>query len=131
MTLKDLKRLHSLNKEIEYERRRLRALQKAGHSVSLIGVGMIQRDDFCAELDALEKSIEAHLNECLALYKEILDFINGIDDALIRLIISLKHISALEWEQIALHIGGGNTAESLRKIYERFIKKAFPPSSSL
>lgn len=125
MTLKDLERLRSLNKEIEYERGVLHSLKKTGDYVCVFRAGPVRISDHCDEIEALEQQIKEHLDECMALYREILDFISSIDDPLIRLIISLKCVNGLEWEQIALHIGGKNTAESVRKVYERFMKKKF------
>ena len=125
MTLNDLKRLRSLNREIEYEKKRLHALKKKGDYVSLIGVGMVSREEYSLQIKALEDAIKRHIDECMALYNEINQFISSLDDPFIRLIISLKHVNGLEWEQIAMHIGGGNTAECIRKAYSRFVKKHF------
>lgn len=123
MTLDNLKRLHALNKEIEYEKARLFSMRQKRDGVSIIGVGMLKKSDFSSEIEMLQAKITIHLKECLALYNEIIEFINEIPDPYLRLIISLRYINALEWEQIAQHIGGGNTAEGVRKSCERFLKK--------
>lgn len=125
VNLTDLKRLHALNKEIEYEKAKLYSLSKKHDHVSIIGVGLLKRDEHLYEVKELERTIAIHLKECLELYKQILDFINTIPDPLLRLIVSLRFVNGLEWEQIALHIGGGNTAESVRKACTRFISKHF------
>lgn len=123
MTTEALKRLHALNKEIEYEKGRLFSMRCGRDHIGICGVGSLKKSDFSDEISLLEAKITLHLKECLALYNEIIDFINTVPDPLLRLIISLRYINALEWEQIAMHIGGGNTAEGVRKSCERYLKK--------
>lgn len=123
MTLSDLKSLHALNKEIELERRRLHSITQKRDSVSIIGIGMIPREEFEPQIKQLEERIRQRLKDCIRLYNEINGFISTIPDALTRLVVSLRYVNSLEWEQIAQHIGGGNTAESVRKLCARFIKK--------
>lgn len=48
-------------------------------------------------------------------------FINTIDDSQMRMIFSLRYINGLNWLQIAFSIGGGNTADSVRKAHDRFL----------
>lgn len=125
MRREDLKRLHALNREIEHEKRLLATLKNNREYIGIAGIGVIRRTDYSDEITALSAKIDAHVKECFTLYNEILDFINAIGDPLIRLIISLRYINALEWGQIALHIGGGNTKESVRKTCERFLSSVF------
>ena len=122
MTLDTLKRLHALNKEIEYEKARLYSFRKKSDHVGIIGIGSIQKSDYANEIKTLEVQVSAHLNECIALYKEIMDFINRLPDPLLRLALSLKYINGLDWEQVAAHIGGGNTPDGIRKFCERYLK---------
>ncbi len=130
MTIKELKRLHALNKEIEYEKSHLRSLCKKAGSIDKIGGESVQIADILGDIEVLKNQICIHLKECVVLYKEILDFINSIPDALLRLAISLKYINGLEWEQVALHIGGGNTADAIRKSCERFLKQYLKNSTN-
>ncbi len=124
MTLVTLKRLHALNREIEYEKARLYSLCKKGDHVEIIGIGYLRRGEYESEIDSLKEKIQVHLGECIALYKEIMSFINEIPDPLLRLAISLRYINGLEWDQVCAHIGGGNTADSIRKSCERYLKRA-------
>lgn len=123
MTIKQLKRLHALNKEIEYEKARLVSLKARNGITQLFDGICVKKSDFSSDIDLLEAQITAHLKECIALYKEILAFVNAIPDPLIRLAVSLKYINGLEWDQVASHIGGGNTADAVRKGCERFLKQ--------
>lgn len=49
-------------------------------------------------------------------------FISEIDDALMRRIIDLRFIERLSWQEVADRIGG-NTEDSVRMQFERFIQK--------
>lgn len=56
--------------------------------------------------------------------EEIYEYINTVDDSLLRQIVVYRCVSCMNWVQVANRIGGGNTAESVRKIYERSIPKS-------
>lgn len=49
-------------------------------------------------------------------------FIASVEDSRIRRIINLRFIEGLQWNDVAIKIGGGNTEDSVRKMYERFMK---------
>ena len=51
----------------------------------------------------------------------ILKYINSIDDSLIRLIIQYRFLNLLPWAKVAYFVGGNNTEESVRKMFERYI----------
>lgn len=53
---------------------------------------------------------------------EIEKFISSIDDSLVRRIINLRFIEKMTWSQVAEKIGGGNSHESVKKIYQRFME---------
>lgn len=72
----------------------------------------IRKDRLRRRLAELEKLVE-----------ELESFIAGIEDSLTRQAIILKYVQGMEWEQVAVTIGGGNKADSLRKRVERFLKK--------
>ena len=54
---------------------------------------------------------------------DVLVFINGIEDAHIRSIVTMRYVDGLKWRQIAKNVGGGNTEDSVRKTVERFLEK--------
>lgn len=68
-----------------------------------------------------EKIIEAKLKEIQRKRKEIIEYICGIDDSLVRQIVKYRCVNLMTWSDIAGCIGGGNTADSVRKIYERYL----------
>lgn len=54
------------------------------------------------------------------------DFIDSIEDSLIRRIFRVKYIEGSvkrKWIQVAMIIGGNNTADGIRKIHDRYFKK--------
>lgn len=54
---------------------------------------------------------------------EIEKFLSTISDSYIRRIINMRFVLHMTWGQIAVKIGGGNTEDSVRKTYERYIDK--------
>ncbi|WP_432651720.1 hypothetical protein [Huintestinicola sp.] len=68
--------------------------------------------------------ISAKLAEISFVEREILEYINSIDDSVIRQIMIYRHIELKSWVQVANAIGGKNTADSVRKIHERFLHKS-------
>ena len=70
----------------------------------------------------LEKKLQRRIDELMDVVEDINNFITEIPDSLTRQIISLRYINNLTWEQVAESIGGNNTADSVRKVAERFLK---------
>lgn len=54
---------------------------------------------------------------------EVEEFIASIDDSHIRRIINLRFIENLPWAKVAACVGGGNTDDSVRKYFERFMER--------
>lgn len=50
-------------------------------------------------------------------------YIASIDDALTRRVFELRYINQYSWDQVARKIGGGNTAEAVRKRHNRYIRR--------
>jgi archaellum component FlaC len=70
----------------------------------------------------LKRKLNRKVEELIDLVEETYEYIDNIDDSLIRQIITLRYVNGLAWEQVAASIGGNNTADSVRKIAERFLK---------
>ena len=67
-----------------------------------------------ATLSELEMELLETLNEVEA-------FIASVKDSHMRRIISLRVVDGLSWNEVADHIGGGNTEDSARKAFNRFM----------
>lgn len=63
-------------------------------------------------------SLELELMETV---NQIEEFIAGLDDSRIRRIINLRFIENLSWGKVAARIGGGNTEDSIKKMFYRFM----------
>lgn len=69
-----------------------------------------------ATLSELEMELIETLNE-------VEKFITTIKDSHMRRIISLRVVDGLSWNKVADRIGGGNTDDSVRKAFDRFMEK--------
>ena len=70
----------------------------------------------------LQRMLQRRIDDLMDLLEEITEYIESIDDSLLRQIIYLRHVNGLTWDQVAASIGGGNTGESVRKMHDRFLE---------
>lgn len=130
MTKKELSRLYCLNREIEQEQRRLAQLKEAATNTAvkisgLPAVGcMSDKTAIAAEIADSQEIIEAKLQLAIVEYRRINQYIAAIEDSYIRQIIALRFVDGLTWFQVAQHIGGGNTSDSVRMALNRFLSTA-------
>ena len=55
--------------------------------------------------------------------KRMMQYILTIEDSLLRQIVHYRCVCLLPWNVIAMEIGGGNTADSVRMQFKRFMEK--------
>ena len=67
----------------------------------------------------LKDRLERRKSDLQDLRAEIFEWVEGIEDSLLRQVIILRHVNGLGWRQVAREIGGGNTADSVRKMHDR------------
>lgn len=65
-------------------------------------------------------SLESELVETI---NKIEEFIASVDDSRMRRIINLRFIENLSWNKVADRIGGGNTEDSIKKSFYRFMEQ--------
>lgn len=82
-----------------------------------------------AEMDDLSSRAERLRGEIQRREVSAAAFIRGIEDNQTRLIFRLRFMRGYTWKRIARTIGGGNTADSVRKMYSRYFEKTCPPVS--
>jgi len=129
MTARELSQLYYLNREIEQDNVRLAELEAAamGTTTKITGLphglNVSNKTALAAEIADMRTAIEAKKALCVVEYNRLMRYINGIEDSLIRQILSLRHVNGLSWQQVAAHIGGGNTDISVRVAHSRFLKK--------
>ena len=69
-----------------------------------------------AHLEQLDDMIQLKINE-------IESFMNSVSNSRIRLIIRLRYINGLQWEEVARQMGGGNTEDTCRKMLDRYLER--------
>ncbi|MDR1754780.1 MAG: hypothetical protein LBR74_07740 [Eubacterium sp.] len=131
MTKKELKQIYYLNKEVDMWKKQLKeieydmALQSPNWKLirSAPGYCTDKTADLAANIAEIQDIIAGKLIEILEKRKGILDFIINIDDSFIRQIIKYRYISCMSWVNVAFHVGGGNTDETVRKAHDSFLKR--------
>jgi hypothetical protein len=129
MTKKELSQLYYLNREIEYLKNRIRELDEKSvsntHKISGMPSGTDILDlvgDCVVEIDELKLLLDVKLKQCIYEVNIINRYINSIGDSRMRMIISLRYINGLSWQQVAASIGGGNTEKNVQMGVNRFLK---------
>lgn len=89
-------------------------------SFTIAGVDFLE---YNRKAERLRRKLNKRIEELMDLVEEANTFIEGIEDSLIRQIISLRYINGLTWEDVANSIGGNNTADSVRMLCNRFLDK--------
>ena len=131
MTLRELSQLYWLNREIENEKERLRRLESRAYAVGAAPAGNMPRasevsrktERYAVAIASIRRTIEDNLIRCQEERAKLEAYISGIDDSLTREIYRLRFISGLPWAQVAASIGGGNTADSVKKTCYRYLRE--------
>lgn len=79
--------------------------------------------DVAMKLITTTETINAYRVNLAVLRAEIDNYIITLDDMLLRQIILYRCIELKTWEQVAVSIGGGNTADSCRMYFNRKFPK--------
>lgn len=130
MTTKELSQLYYLNREIEQEKTRIRELEDAATNTAAKITGLPHTGSIsdntaiAAQIADCRTIVEAKQQAAVAEYNRLCRYIAGIDDSLMRQIISLRFINGLSWRQVAFHVGGGNTEDGVRIALARFLAKS-------
>ena len=128
MTLQELSQLYYLNREIEHEKKRLKELEAAATDTAakITGLphvgGIADKTAIAAQIAECRVILEARIAQSTVEYNRLMRYINDIPDSLTRQIFTLRFVNGLNWNQVALHIGGGNTVAGLRKRVYRYLK---------
>ena len=129
MTKSDLEQIYYLNRELkmwetELERVRCKSLVGSPLPGNSHGSGVSDKvADRAERIIELENRIIAKRDEIQRLRDEAVEYIYSIPDSLTRQIIYYRCVSLMSWRRVAYEVGGYNTPESVRKIYDRFFEK--------
>jgi len=83
----------------------------------------IDYENYNRKIRRLQRKLNRRIDELVDLVEETYEYIDNIDDSLVRQIITLRYVNGLTWQQVAASIGGDNTADSVRMMHDRFLKK--------
>lgn len=134
MDKEKLSQLYYLNREIEVLKKQLDSVEPefvsdsikgssiefpyTEHSIKIKGIGW---DEYEAKTKRIKNKIKNRVSELMNLKDEINDYIEKIPDSELRLIISLRYINGLSWQQVASHIGNMGDGSTERKKHDRFL----------
>lgn len=130
MTIKELSQLYWLNREIEHDQERLERLRIEAESPSGVMLDGMPHDGgpvqskverLVLEIIDLEAIIAAKQIQCIHERQRLERYIADVPDSLTRMILTLRFVNNLPWDQVAYHIGGGNTTEGVKKRCYRYI----------
>ena len=128
VTKEELKQIYYINKEIimwkkELERLECKSLVK-GQELSDMprGSGISDKTaDMAIEKAEIKIIINGKLAEIQVQRKRIMNYINSIDDSLLRQIMFLRNVSCMSWNQIANELGSNENC--VKQIYSRHFRK--------
>lgn len=130
MTKQELGRLYHLNREIAQEKHRLAELESAATDTSAKVTGLphlncvADKTAIAAELADCRATMEAMVRLSITEYDRLNRLIAGVDDCLMRQILTYRYVNGFSWNAVAMHVGGGNTADGVRKAHDRWLAKA-------
>lgn len=132
MTMKELFQPHWLNLEIDRDKQRLaeleaRATSPGGPNMSGMpgggGAGSSVESDAIAIIE-LKEQIRGKLARAMAERDRITAYIDGVDDAQLRLIMHLRFVDGLSWAQVGASVGAGYTGDACRMACKRYLEKS-------
>ena len=129
MTKPELEQIYYLNRELklwetELERVRCKSLVGSPLPGNSHGSGVSDKvADRAERIIELENRIIAKRDEIQRLRDEAVEYIYSIPDSLTRQIIYYRCVSLMSWRRVAYEVGGNNTPDGVRMIYNRFMDK--------
>lgn len=128
LTLRDLSQLTYLKKEIKIEKNRLKLLENITQTEEFELPDLPQLPQnlspkIAEEIESCKKLIENRVEQSILEYRKLCEYVANIEDSMMRQIITLRFIQGMSWVQVAMELGGGNSADSVRMMVKRFIAK--------
>jgi hypothetical protein len=130
MTKKELSQLYYLNREIEQLQIRLAELECLATSCSVKITGMPRASGisdklskYVAEIADLKSLLDLNIKKCFYELNRLNRYIQSVGDSEMRMILALRYVNGLSWEQVAASISVYATGDSVRKMHDRFLKK--------
>ena len=132
MTTQELSQIYWLNKEKKMWQRELDRInnqslakgQDYTKERTVTGSSTVgKQEQVTVDKEELKNMIAEQQRKIDAEEKRMMQYILTIEDSLLRQIVHYRCVCLLPWNVIAMEIGGGNTADSVRMQFKRFIEK--------
>lgn len=127
LTKDELKQIYYINKEIQMWQRELEKIRSQGlvksPTISDMPKGGQKFDisDYVSAIADYEAVIRGLIAKVQIQRKKIIEYIEGVDDSLMKQIIFYRCVSCMTWQEVADAVGGNNTENSVKKAYSRFL----------
>ncbi len=129
MTNKELSRLYYLKKEIEMQRKRLYELETIAKSCTATITGMPHGKEisnkvgkYAPQIADLKCLIDLNLKKCFFELNRLTEYIQSVDDPLVRQIMTYRYIHGFNWQKTAFSVGGNNNPYNLKMRLYRYLK---------
>lgn len=129
MTKHELSQLYYLNREIVQLQRRLDELEGLATSCTSHITGMPKVrgisdkvGKYAAEIADLKGLLDLSLKRCFYELNRLNRYIESVEDVELRMILSLRYVNGLSWNQVAASISPYATEDSIRMHHNRFLK---------
>ncbi|MFG6378932.1 MAG: sigma-70 family RNA polymerase sigma factor [Lachnospiraceae bacterium] len=126
MTVEEINSIYYINKEIEQIQKELYDLKTKNFYKSNILTGMPKGNsehdifsDYAEDIKTLEDMLHYNLKKLQMERKKMEEFLSSIEDAELRLIIRLRTINNMSWEEIGVELRMHRTTVS-KKFYKFF-----------
>ena len=130
MTKEELNQIYYLEKEIEMWRKALNRLQSRSLLPSQeitgmpFGTGTSDKvgNHAVTEVD-IEDKIKALQKKAIEEQYKVLEYIETIDDSLMKQIIYHRHVLCMKWNEVAKALESSNSPDNLRIMHDRFLEE--------
>jgi hypothetical protein len=130
LTKKELSQLYWLNREIEEDKRKLSELEAAAADCTAKITGLPHVSgvhDKIGDLGILiaeqRDLINLKVRQSVIEYNRLNRYIASVDDAQMRMILSLRYVNGLSWQQVAFSMGETDEQYPRRK-HNAFLRKS-------
>ncbi len=129
MTKSELSQLYFLNREIEEIQRRIEELEGLATGCTARITGMPHAPGindkigkYVAELADLKCLLDLNLKKCFYELNRLNRYIDTVEDARTRMILTLRYVNGLPWDQVAASMSSSLTGDSVRMEHNRFLR---------
>lgn len=128
MTREEINQIYYIDREIEMWKRQLADLKQGGKIKAQTITGMPHANtnltadptgEEAGRILEIEEIIQRKLEQIQEQKKIVYAYIATLEDSLMRQIIMHRCITLCSWQEVAMYVGGGNTADSVRMKFNR------------